>query len=49
LPHRLVKTANALNSAAELMAETTVAIQDAARALVRLADDIEELEKEAKS
>lgn len=48
LAHRLVKTANAFNSAAELMAETVVAIQDVARECVRLAEEIEEQEKEAK-
>lgn len=46
LAHRLVKTANALNSAAELMAETVVALQDAGQACVRLAEELEEREKE---
>jgi hypothetical protein len=49
LAHRLVKTANALNSMAELMAETVVAIQDAARECIRLSEEIEEKAKEAKS
>lgn len=43
LSERLIKTANALNSAAELMAEAVVAIQDASRACVRLAEEIEEV------
>jgi hypothetical protein len=40
-----VKAANAFNSAAELMAETVVAIQDAARECVRLAEELEEDKK----
>jgi len=46
--HRLVKAANALNSMAELYAETTVAIQDAARELIRVADEITEKERTKK-
>lgn len=49
LAHRLVKTANALNSVAEMTAELTVAYQDAANACLRLAEEIEEQEKEGKS
>lgn len=42
LAHRLVKAGNALNLAAEMMAETVVSLQDAARACVDLAGEIEE-------
>lgn len=45
LAHRLVKTGNALNLAAEMMAETVVAIQDASRACIDLASELEENEK----
>ncbi len=46
ISERLIKLANALNAAAELQAELVVGLQDAARACVRLA---EELEVEAKN
>lgn len=46
MAHRLIKTANAFNSAAELAAEWVVAMQDAARECVRLAEEIEEQMKE---
>ena len=49
MANRLMKATNALNSVAELMAETVVAIQDAGQALMRVAEEIEEQEKEAKS
>jgi hypothetical protein len=39
---RLIKLANACNATAELLAETVVALQDNARAAVRLAEEIEE-------
>ncbi len=45
LAYRLAKAGNALNSTAELMAETVVTLQDAAQALVRLAEEIDENEK----
>lgn len=46
LAHRLIKLANACNSAAELMAEMTVVLQDTSQACVRLAEELEEREKE---
>jgi hypothetical protein len=46
MANRMMKATNALNSMAELMAETVVAIQDAGQALMRVAEEIEEQEKE---
>lgn len=41
MAHRLVKTANAANLTAEMLAETVVALQDLAQACIRLAEELE--------